>query len=462
MKYLLLGLAIGATQLTLHAQTAPAIISGQAKESGGDGMQLLETVNGKMVTYATTRFDNEKRFAFALPQPKAGYYYLVAESNGKAGRDFIRVYLKPGEQVALSVTDKNSHALLVKGGAENKALFEWQAMVQPLEGGFRFWGDTSSYLGYFPTLEAVLPKAAAFKKQLHTGNAAFDVLLKMTVDADIEYASVSLLSTPRSVHPPKDYPMPAYYATVLKGERYKTGEVLQLGNGIDLVGRYISMYGMKTFYTQGTKLTRTEMLEKQLALIGNDTIKGAYLVNTMPSYKTYEDLQAAMQPYQSYLKLPAFEKAYFEALKAVSTFKAGTAGYNFSYPDTSGKTVSLKNLKGKVVLVDMWATWCGPCKAEIPHLQKLEEEMAGKDVEFVSISVDVEKDKEKWKQFVADKKLGGTQLFASGWSDMAKFYSVTGIPRFMVFDKKGNIVSVDAPRPSTPDLKLMLEKALLN
>ncbi|MGN6510817.1 MAG: TlpA family protein disulfide reductase, partial [Chitinophaga sp.] len=135
----------------------------------------------------------------------------------------------------------------------------------------------------------------------------------------------------------------------------------------------------------------------------------------------------------------------------------GGPAVDFTYPDLKGKQTSLSDFKGKVVLVDVWATWCGPCKGEIPHLKKLEKEMHGTDVVFMSVSVDVEKDHQKWKDFVASEELGGVQLFASGWSDIAKFYNIKGIPRFMVFDKKGNIVSTDAPRPSSKELKLLLE-----
>lgn len=106
-------------------------------------------------------------------------------------------------------------------------------------------------------------------------------------------------------------------------------------------------------------------------------------------------------------------------------------------------------MKGKVVLVDIWATWCQPCRVELPHLKALEESMKGKNVEFVSISVDVEKD-----------QLGGTQLYAAGWSEITKFYNINSIPRFLVFDQEGKIVTVDAPRPSQPALKQLLEETL--
>jgi hypothetical protein len=61
---------------------------------------------------------------------------------------------------------------------------------------------------------------------------------------------------------------------------------------------------------------------------------------------------------------------------------------------------------------------------------------------------------------IKDENLGGLQLFATGWGDIAKYYKITGIPRFMVFDRNGKIVTIDSPRPSNPELKKLLEKTL--
>lgn len=126
----------------------------------------------------------------------------------------------------------------------------------------------------------------------------------------------------------------------------------------------------------------------------------------------------------------------------------------------NGKQVSLSDFKGKVVLIDVWATWCAPCRGEIPHLKKLEEEMKGMDVIFLGVSVDEARNKQKWLDFIEQEKLGGIQVFASGWSKITKDYKINGIPRFIVIDRKGNVVSFDAPRPSNPALKKMLEGAL--
>lgn len=134
----------------------------------------------------------------------------------------------------------------------------------------------------------------------------------------------------------------------------------------------------------------------------------------------------------------------------------------FNYVNHKGGKTKLEDLKGKYVYIDVWATWCGPCRAEIPFLKKIEEDYKDKNIAFVSISIDVAKDFEKWKNFVTDKSLGGIQLFADkDWnSDFMKSYGVTSIPRFILIDPTGTIVKGDALRPSNPGLKEELDKLL--
>ena len=131
--------------------------------------------------------------------------------------------------------------------------------------------------------------------------------------------------------------------------------------------------------------------------------------------------------------------------------KEGEPAIDFNYPDIEGNEFSLSSFKGDLVYVDVWATWCGPCKAEIPSLQKLESDYHRKDITFMSVSVDT--DKEAWQKMVAEKELGGVQLWADGWSKITKDYAIFGIPRFMLFDAKGNVISTDAPRPSSSEIR---------
>ncbi len=154
-------------------------------------------------------------------------------------------------------------------------------------------------------------------------------------------------------------------------------------------------------------------------------------------------------------------KQYYNQKKVASKLN-NSASASFDYENHKGGKTKLEDLRGKYVYIDVWATWCGPCRAEIPFLKKVEEKYHGKNIEFVSISVDVDKDHEKWVTFVKEKELGGIQLFADkNWnSEFMKSYGINSIPRFILLDPKGNIVKSDAERPSSPALQTELDKLL--
>ena len=114
----------------------------------------------------------------------------------------------------------------------------------------------------------------------------------------------------------------------------------------------------------------------------------------------------------------------------------------------------MNDLKGKYVYIDVWATWCGPCKGELPYLKELEKKMHGKKIVFVSISCD--KDKAAWEKMVKEKELGGVQLHNGGDREFMTAYNITGIPRFILLDKKGKIVNAKMTRPSNPETEKTL------
>lgn len=140
----------------------------------------------------------------------------------------------------------------------------------------------------------------------------------------------------------------------------------------------------------------------------------------------------------------------------------GVAAQELIGEDSSGKIVKLSDFKGKYVYLDLWATWCGPCKAEIPSLMKLEEELKGKDIVFMSVSIDKQANKEAWKQFLVDNKMHGVNLIApSDFSTpFVSYYRVKAIPRFMLIGPDGKMYSNDYLRPRDPKLKDQLLKLL--
>ena len=111
---------------------------------------------------------------------------------------------------------------------------------------------------------------------------------------------------------------------------------------------------------------------------------------------------------------------------------------------TDGRQIDLAKLQGKVVLVDFWDTWCGPCVAELPNVKAAYEKFHSKGFEIVGISFD--KDLEKLKKFTEEQKMSWAQ-FCDGkaWeSKYAAEFGITGIPTMWLVDKKGNLRHLEA------------------
>jgi thiol-disulfide isomerase/thioredoxin len=119
----------------------------------------------------------------------------------------------------------------------------------------------------------------------------------------------------------------------------------------------------------------------------------------------------------------------------------------FSFNSIDGKTVSLSDLKGKFVYMDIWATWCGPCRQQIPAMKEIEERYRGKNIEFLSVSVDKDADKAKWEKMVNEQGMKGIQLFAGKGTSFHQDYQISTIPRFLLIGTDGEIISKNAPRP---------------
>lgn len=130
----------------------------------------------------------------------------------------------------------------------------------------------------------------------------------------------------------------------------------------------------------------------------------------------------------------------------------GKQAPNFSMTDSEGKTVSLSSLKGNVVMIDFWATWCPPCVRSIPEVKKLWAEHKGKQFQVLGVSLD--KDLEVWKSYIKENNMTWKQV-ADGqfWDNKAALaFGIASIPSVWILDKEGKIVIKDANPLSDDDL----------
>lgn len=430
---------------------AQVTISGEWTRRHDGNVHLYRVEHGRLEEVAASKPGADSSFGFYF-RPEYEGFYAVGTGNALTPADKYTFYFKKNDQLNLKVTD-TSYVLTGKNSAENIALEKWHNTVLPLERkGVYFMGSRSTYQDFFPLLEKIDGQIKQ-TKYAATGNKRFDSEFALYREMNLLNFAAELLSTPRTAHPSeKDFT--AYFKGIEVTHFTTDTRLMRYPFGIRMMGTLQRLPAR-----MGNGDVRDYSVEARMKGIVNDTLKGEIVVQHARGLKTYIGYTDMVKQYGKYLLTDdqtARAKAFETELAKKATAGGGPA-VDFTYPDLKGKQTSLSDFKGKVVLVDVWATWCGPCKGEIPHLKKLEKEMHGTDVVFMSVSVDVEKDHQKWKDFVASEELGGVQLFASGWSDIAKFYNIKGIPRFMVFDKKGNIVSTDAPRPSSKELKLLLE-----
>lgn len=287
----------------------------------------------------------------------------------------------------------------------------------------------------------------AIGKSVKTGNSKFDAFFPTLVDYDFAYYATSYLNMPRTAHPSKEE-MSEFY-TAFQADRYLTKQLLNMPYGdrflTGLVYRKVDLSSRPTF-------------EQQVAAIPDDVLKGQFVVGRLESSRSYNDFQEMNSAFNKYFTLEEQkQRAAAVEAKLVET-KTGVPAFKFAYPDVTGKKVALDDLKGKLVLVDLWATWCGPCRAEEPHWEKLNEEYKDKSVAFVGVSVD--QDKPKWEEYVKTKHMKGLQIHAGTNNELSNAYKVTGIPRYILIDKAGNLISADSPRPSDPKLKSLLDEWL--
>lgn len=136
------------------------------------------------------------------------------------------------------------------------------------------------------------------------------------------------------------------------------------------------------------------------------------------------------------------------------------------FTDRAGNEKSLKAIldenKGKVILIDFWASWCGPCKKEMPFSKKLHKKLDGEDIVFLYLSIDSQD--AKWKKSIEQLKIAEEGLHyrkdQKEAVELLKYFYIYSIPHYMIISKDGKIVNRDALPPRDPKLERQLQKLI--
>ncbi len=157
--------------------------------------------------------------------------------------------------------------------------------------------------------------------------------------------------------------------------------------------------------------------------------------NNLQYYVDLDNSLSKVYPNSSYVKL------FHEKVQGMTRVAVGSVAPEISLPDTSGKEVTLSSFKGKVVLIDFWASWCGPCRASLPNVVKMYNKYHDKNFTVLSISLD--KDKDAWIEAIHKFGLKWTNISDLKYWDskVVKLYNFDGIPFTVLVSADGKIAA---------------------
>lgn len=457
MKTTILSLLALAFALGTQAQQMSTIRGKFTADEGIKQMSIYKVENAECKELATANVDKNGNFAFAIFPDKEGFYAVGRHPKSRMNRYVF--YLKPGDNVNFTAEGAD-YQFTPDNTKENLAMEEWHDKVGELEQKAIYFNKVqSTFRDFFPLLEAKVPELRKLPKA-KTGNKTFDGAFEDYKRYNLADIALAMLNTPRTEHP-KAADYTPFYRALSVADYSRSASLLDYPEGLDLLANI-----QTARIRMDASLTEEQFAQKfktfrpdALLSIAAPRVKGEFVIDGTTAVKTYPGMIDYKEKYGKYLVDDGQRTRLQQIIAKFDKNLPGNPAAPFTLPDTKGKMHSLADFRGKLVYIDFWATWCGPCKREIPYMTKLEEDYArNPDIVFISVSVDKEADKQKWLDMVEEKGMKGLQLFTGDLKgQVSEPYHINAIPRFVLVDRDGKLINGDAPRPSTDEIRTLID-----
>ena len=428
--------------------------SGNIKNNSED---ILKVSNYNSTLKQQIPIDSLGNFRGLVEVETDGYYFF------QVGGSYTTVRFKKGQNVHVSIDASDFFKSIIYSGDLKK---ENNYNVSKSKLRANLVGDTKEY--FVVPLNDFLPKIEKTRDTLFSLLANSELSQK---DTELEKKLIKYEYLQTYNNYKKFYNYHKKVDPVLPDDYFDP--ILGMNTDDDEIFRYSRAYrnliienfrlSSKIALSKDTSLTIIDFVKNKISDLKSADIREQ--IASMLIREIKEENENIDDDYNKIMTLLASDrikdKLTLRYKSAIST-TSGTASVDFNYENFDGGSISLQELRGKLLYIDVWATWCGPCIKEMPALKELVKEYANKDIEFVSISIDSKNDYEKWRKMVPEKNVGGIQLYdAEGLnSDFMKAFSVSLIPRFMMIDSEGKIITAKAPRPSSKDVREFLDSHL--
>jgi thiol-disulfide isomerase/thioredoxin len=446
-----------------YADTSNATLNCTVHGETSSGLFLYQLKNGQAVSLGFKRPDENKKCVFDV-DVKEGIYFFRRAGAGHGNNQFnYVVYLKAGEQKKLDfyigkLSSDYDSCVVEKPNVETKCLQTWLNAFNACFKAASLAKDKQSFYHKYEDFEKF---AASFLKSNQTGNTYFNDWLADKISTDLNYLrAANFFGFGRlNVRQDSSATVQAFYKPLQAKEIVCDVRLLRSEHGMEMLN-YIFAYRKFCVVKNTPELLKASFSENTSSIC-NDTVKVAYLEHHLLSILKYEDFVNYIQPYQNLFVTAEQKTLYQHVYHELAIVAQGRPGYNFELKDVNDTVHTLASFKGKVLVVDVWAMWCASCLTEKPFFSKIEEQYKDRnDIAFIGISVDGLVKINAWKGFVKRKGWTNIELLSNYTDSFMKYYMINAIPRFFIFDRDGKIVTVDAPRPSNPAFKKLIDETL--
>lgn len=457
--------------LAITACTAPAtkqgisIIEGVWERGTPETIQLFAIENGELNAIASARRGAEGEFLLAFRPQAEGFYAIGTSATNR--RNFHVFYFKPGDHLNVRVL-ASGFELTGNNTPENIEIAKWHEFIRPME-EIAFMttpeGRMSTYVDFFPLL---IEKEAALKNlpPVTTRNRTFNSVFETFRKVDFLAQAINFSLTPRSRHPQNE-DHPDFFRNIALTDITSSDFLLYYPLGVRLLANTYKVSVMRDVSLSAEE--RSRMLRNPAEFILNEptiinpVLKGELTVFFAHNNQTLAGFNEYVSRFGHLIQTDSQRERMRTIEIDLFANAEGNEAIDFRFPDINGNMVALSDFRGRVVYIDVWATWCAPCRSEIPHLREIAAEFQGNNnLVILGVSVDATRDRSAWEEYVRANKQFGVQLFAGddAQNNLMIPYQIRGIPRFILIGKDGRVMLADAPRPSSPEIRAVLNDAL--